>query len=712
MKRNLFLALIAILGAMSTVMARQIPNPLLYYTFNGSGTTVPSEGTITASLILQNASGKRAPLRSRDGLGVSGLPGDGAFDNTGSTGMGKAGEGGVALLPPGTLPTLRSFTFATWARVNTKISRWARLMDDGTISIAAVNGALRLHVNNNHGGVKSDRGAYTQVGEWMFIGVTYDSTKATNNIAFYEGTRARPVKPVGTATWDGGAVSQGRSDWLGIGNARNVITHRALQGYVDDVRLYGSRKDGSGVLTQAELEEVRKKDIEYPSVPLAPVIVSATNAEGLADKAFDYQIEASNAPVSFGALGLPRDLGLSLDPLTGEISGIPMESGTFKAIMTATNLGGSGDAPLELIMGEPSGEKEEAVADQKNEHSKDSASEAKKHHPDLQTLKGSYVGLGALDGTNDALFTVSVRSGGAFTGKLTTGTDGFPIDGHFSTDGTFDGTTDDGALRVALSLDSGALGISGTVSSGALAYTVDGSLLGSFSPANPPALPPGRYTAVIPGITGTDPAIPQGNGYGLMDVTDTGLVSIHGKLGDGTPFNTRGQLDADGRTWTLFDTLYSAHRHGTLAGTMTFGTCSYCDCSGTVDWVQPVETGSDDYAAGFALRLEMVAAQYSAPPLASGTATITLTGGSIVDLAGISDELLISPKNEATVTGANTGNVAIEIKPETGEFSGSFTNLGASAVTPFTGVIYQKPSPGGFGVFRETGQSGAVNVTQ
>jgi hypothetical protein len=467
----------------------------------------------------------------------------------------------------------------------------------------------------------------------------------------------------------------------------------------------------------AQLEEVRKKDIAYPSVPLAPVIVSATTAAGTADAEFEYQIEASGSPVEFGASGLPHSLGLSLNPETGDLSGIPMETGTFSATISASNLGGTGDAPLKLVMGEPSQETaNNQTADERKEDSRESASEAKKNPPDFQRLQGAYTGLGALDGTNEALFTMSVRPAGEFTGKLVTGDGVYPVGGKFSRDGTFDGVMDSGSAHAALSMDAGVVGISGTISVKApgeiRAYSVAGSPLGRFSAANPPAIPAGLYTAVIPGITGTDPAVPQGAGYGLMNVSKTGLVSIGGKLGDGTPFNARCELESDGKTWTVFDTLYAAHRHGTLAGTMTFGTCSYCDCSGTMDWVKPAQTSAHYYPAGFGLRVEMVAAQYTAPPLASGSASVTLTGGSIADLAGITDDLVISSTGAVTVSGPNYGDVTIKVKPDTGEFSGTFTNPGSAAATPFTGVIYQKPTPGGFGMFLDSDQSGAVTLTQ
>lgn len=84
------------------------------------------------------------------------------------------------------------------------------------------------------------------------------------------------------------------------------------------------------------------------SPPSMPVITSAATANGTNGAAFVYQITASNAPTSFGASGLAA--GLSLDPLTGLISGTPVVGGTFNATITATNAGGTGMAPLTITL--------------------------------------------------------------------------------------------------------------------------------------------------------------------------------------------------------------------------------------------------------------------------------------------------------------------------------------------------------------------------
>jgi Immunoglobulin I-set domain/von Willebrand factor type A domain/Putative Ig domain len=67
-----------------------------------------------------------------------------------------------------------------------------------------------------------------------------------------------------------------------------------------------------------------------------PVFTSPTNAVGKQGYSFNYTMTAiGNAPITFGAAGLPD--GLSLDSTNGVISGIPSVAGVFDIALFATN---------------------------------------------------------------------------------------------------------------------------------------------------------------------------------------------------------------------------------------------------------------------------------------------------------------------------------------------------------------------------------------
>jgi len=80
----------------------------------------------------------------------------------------------------------------------------------------------------------------------------------------------------------------------------------------------------------------------------APVISSATNANGTVGSSFNYAITASNNPTSYAATNLPG--GLSVNTSTGVISGTPTATGTFNATVTATNASGTGSQSLSITI--------------------------------------------------------------------------------------------------------------------------------------------------------------------------------------------------------------------------------------------------------------------------------------------------------------------------------------------------------------------------
>jgi T5SS/PEP-CTERM-associated repeat protein len=80
----------------------------------------------------------------------------------------------------------------------------------------------------------------------------------------------------------------------------------------------------------------------------APVISSATTVNTAPGAPFNYQINATNNPTSFGAANLPA--GLTVNHSTGLISGTPNKAGAFIVPIAANNAVGSGQADLTIIV--------------------------------------------------------------------------------------------------------------------------------------------------------------------------------------------------------------------------------------------------------------------------------------------------------------------------------------------------------------------------
>jgi hypothetical protein len=85
-----------------------------------------------------------------------------------------------------------------------------------------------------------------------------------------------------------------------------------------------------------------------PGVGSVPVITSPLTANGVLTDPFTYQIVAKRLPESYNATGLPN--GLSVDPATGLISGVPSQTGQFLVTIQAINAFGSDDEILDLTI--------------------------------------------------------------------------------------------------------------------------------------------------------------------------------------------------------------------------------------------------------------------------------------------------------------------------------------------------------------------------
>ena len=83
----------------------------------------------------------------------------------------------------------------------------------------------------------------------------------------------------------------------------------------------------------------------------APVITGTMSAYPTVGQPFTYQVSALHAPTGFSATGLPK--GLSIDAITGQITGTPTEPGVVSIPLSATNATGSGSATLTLTVETP-----------------------------------------------------------------------------------------------------------------------------------------------------------------------------------------------------------------------------------------------------------------------------------------------------------------------------------------------------------------------
>lgn len=261
--RQCVLLLLVVVGSVSA------QTPIVEYRFNETGTTAPSTGTDSTSVTLRNAAGAASDRHTSAGGGVSGLAGDRAFDNTAGSTM--ASTGGVAShnADDNGVDGLLSFTLQGW--LNTTVTADAgnsgRLFDNndglGNGFFLGWNaGTLTIQIATS-GGVQSfSHTGFDSNGQWIFFAVRYDGVNGF--VDFAVGTTTSGVALFGSDPLGPGAIN-GESQPLSIGNAGAQT--RAFQGLLDNMRIFGSTTDSSGVVTLQQLEVIRQSDVANANIP-------------------------------------------------------------------------------------------------------------------------------------------------------------------------------------------------------------------------------------------------------------------------------------------------------------------------------------------------------------------------------------------------------------------------------------------------------------
>ena len=274
---------ILISASLSTVAA---PKPILEYKFNETGTTAMSTGSDTSGATVEafyTSYPTTADLHSADGLGISGLSGDRAYDNTASTGMGLAGPMAYTAPPPTSVNQLLSVTLSGWFKTagTGKLTNGATLIsmyDNGSqgfrlrgIETGEGQGALPFFIDSSNVVPTGEEAAWNATQEWVFFAVTYDGTKTANNVYFYTASpTSAPTLVGGAQSINAGPLDDSLGDSLTIASYRGT-NNLTFDGYLDNIRIFGSKSDESGVLSLRELQELWSEDTGQPLPPLPPL---------------------------------------------------------------------------------------------------------------------------------------------------------------------------------------------------------------------------------------------------------------------------------------------------------------------------------------------------------------------------------------------------------------------------------------------------------
>lgn len=241
--------------------------PILEYLFNETGTIAYCTGSDKTPLTFLAPNRVEDDLYSKGGLGVSGSPNDRAFDNYSWC---DPHQGGIALADSEELAIkiagLKSLTFQGWFYTD-EIQASYLTPKGGLNEAPIIRGPYMLDFSQSIddirmrfrvGTTRAISGKeYAITKEWVFFAVTYDKTKRSNNVNFYIGTKTQLVTLVSTTTLN----VEPNADILFQLGGHSPGGAGMFYGLLDNIRLYGSDTDGTGVLTLGELENIRTGDL-------------------------------------------------------------------------------------------------------------------------------------------------------------------------------------------------------------------------------------------------------------------------------------------------------------------------------------------------------------------------------------------------------------------------------------------------------------------
>jgi uncharacterized delta-60 repeat protein len=177
-----------------------------------------------------------------------------------------------------------------------------------------------------------------------------ESLTVNNNFTTITWTRSGSCGALTAVTFD--QSTDGRN-WTSLGSGSRVGTSDTWQLTGQTLTTGNSlflRANGVMVNSQYSSSSIEQTvRLFYSST--VPGIFGATTATGTSGSAFYYGVATNVTGATFSASGLPA--GLSIDPVSGIISGTTAQTGLFPVTLTVANSAGSATATLVLIINAP-----------------------------------------------------------------------------------------------------------------------------------------------------------------------------------------------------------------------------------------------------------------------------------------------------------------------------------------------------------------------
>lgn len=342
-----------------------------------------------------------------------------------------------------------------------------------------------------------------------------------------------------------------------------------------------------------------------------------------------------------------------------------------------------------------------------------------KSSPPKSTIAGSYGGIvhstDIISHDTTGYILIDVRPDGGYRGELHFAGKAHGLRGRFNEKG---GSTlqiargQDKPLNIRLHLEKKKTGglLTGSLSNGRVTSEVLADKHVFDKRRNPTPLT-GRYTLAIAGADNNAVEF-FGNGFGRLNVDESGEIAFEGRLGDGTKVEQTAFLAEKG-VWSFYTPVHQDK--GCVFGWIRFKEQSFGDIFGQLTWIHPPHSEDPKLKNGFTAQLTVIGSRFApvgsaGPPLASKSAILALSGD------GFDEKTLVAgfrfdDRNRIEFPGPNPLNHKLRISPTTGQFTGSFVHPSTGKIVPLQGVLLQKQNSGA-GYFTGPNRKGTVAIAR
>jgi len=321
---------------------------------------------------------------------------------------------------------------------------------------------------------------------------------------------------------------------------------------------------------------------------------------------------------------------------------------------------------------------------------------------------------------SSGLLTLNLTDLGRFSARILNAGGSYSFSGSLSGVGWWSNFVSRGVSEIPLSVvldmnvTNGLEQILGTVSAGTNWSADLEAGRASYSAANP-CPDQGKFTVIF-GYTN------NGAGYGTVNVSAAGMVSLSGVLSDNASVAPGAfSVSTNGR-WPLYIPLYG--RFGSLVSWIDFtnsgvsivdltntngGVCNFVGSNAM--WFR-TNTDGKFYPNGFTNAPTIVGSAFvpddNATLLDAPNLEVSLSGGGLADV--LSNSVTPSANGKFTINGGGISGLTLSLNPATGVIRGSFTDPATSATALIEGIVFQQQTNAG-GFFLGATNSGNFLLT-